>query len=221
MRCQLCASDGGSGRGVVRVLIAADSAVTRAGLESVVTQSPSLSVAGSVSTGNLIEQIRNVQPEVVLLAWRRGLEESLDSWLESGPAFVLLTEDADQPSTAAGFHSGLRAILPLHASAREIAIAIEAAAEGLIVLHPDSVTSQQASGPAPRPAETPDAPLTPREIEVLRLLAEGLANKNIAWKLKISEHTVKFHIASIFTKLNVSSRAEAVAIGIRQGVILL
>jgi len=55
----------------------------------------------------------------------------------------------------------------------------------------------------------------------LRLLAEGFANKNIAWKLKISEHTVKFHIASIFTKLNVSSRAEAVAIGIRQGVILL
>jgi NarL family two-component system response regulator YdfI len=70
-------------------------------------------------------------------------------------------------------------------------------------------------------ATPPDAPLTPREIEVLRLLSEGLANKNIAWKLKISEHTVKFHIASIFTKLNVSSRAEAVAIGIRQGVILL
>jgi len=221
MRCQLCASDGGGGRGVVRVLVTADSAVTRAGLESLVTQSPLLSVAGSVSTGNLIEQIRNVQPDVVLLAWRRGLEQSLDSWLESGPTFVLLTEDADQPSTAAGFHSGLRAILPLHASAREISVAIEAAAEGLIVLHPDSVNSQQAAGPAPRPAEAPDAPLTPREIEVLRLLAEGLANKNIAWKLKISEHTVKFHIASIFTKLNVSSRAEAVAIGIRQGVILL
>jgi len=205
----------------VRVLVAADSAVTRAGLESVVTQSPSLSVAGSVSTGNLIEQIRNVQPDVVLLAWRRGLEESLDSWLESGPAFVLLTEDADHPSTRAGFRSGLRAILPLQASAREIAVAIEAAAEGLIVLHPDAVGSRQAAGPAPRPAEAPDAPLTPREIEVLRLLAEGLANKNIAWKLNISEHTVKFHIASIFTKLNVSSRAEAVAIGIRQGVILL
>jgi DNA-binding NarL/FixJ family response regulator len=134
---------------------------------------------------------------------------------------VLLVEDAEQPSTAAGFHAGLRAILPLQASPREIAVAIEAAAEGLIVLHPDSVDSRHVTGPAPRPAEAPDAPLTPREIEVLRLLAEGLANKNIAWTLKISEHTVKFHIASIFTKLNVSSRAEAVAIGIRQGVILL
>jgi NarL family two-component system response regulator YdfI len=205
----------------VRVLVAADSAVTRAGLESVIAQSPPLSVAGSVSTGNLSEQISVVQPDVVLLAWRRGLEESLDSWLESGPAFVLLTDDADQPPTRGGFRSGLRAILPLQASAREIAVAIEAAAEGLIVLHPDAVNSQHATSPTARPAEAPDAPLTPREIEVLRLLAEGLANKNIAWKLKISEHTVKFHIASIFTKLNVSSRAEAVAIGIRQGVILL
>ena len=213
----------------MRVLVAADSAVTRAGLESVITQRPPLSVAGSVSTGNLIEQIRELQPDVVLLAWRRGLEESLDSWIESGPAFVLLTEDADQPPARAGFHSGLRAILPLQASAREIAVAIEAAAEGLVVLHldamhPDAVNSRQAAGPGTRSAEAPDAPdalLTPREIEVLRLLAEGFANKNIAWKLKISEHTVKFHIASIFTKLNVSSRAEAVAIGIRQGLILL
>jgi len=55
----------------------------------------------------------------------------------------------------------------------------------------------------------------------LRMLAEGLANKNIAWRMGISEHTVKFHIASIFTKLNASSRAEAVAIGMRQGLILL
>ena len=204
----------------MRVLVAADSAVTRAGLESVIAQRPSLTVAGSVSTGDLSEQIREVQPDVVLLAWRRGLE-LLDSWLESGPAFVLLTEDADQPSAAAGFRSGLRAILPLEASPREIAVAIQAAAEGLIVLHPDFVDSRHVAGPALRPAEAPGAPLTPREIEVLRLLAEGLANKNIAWKLKISEHTVKFHIASIFTKLNVSSRAEAVAIGIRQGVILL
>ena len=205
----------------MRILIAAESPITRAGLESVVTQSPSLTVAGSVSTGHLSEQIREAQPDVVLLAWRHGLETSLDAWLESGPAFVLLMEDADQLAAAAGFHSGLRAVLPLRASPREIAVALEAAGEGLIVLHPDALNSRQIPGHAAKPSEAPDAPLTAREIEVLRLLAEGLANKNIAWELKISEHTVKFHIASIFTKLNASSRAEAVAIGIRQGVILL
>ena len=63
--------------------------------------------------------------------------------------------------------------------------------------------------------------LSPREGEILNLLAAGLANKEIAWQLKISEHTVKFHIASLFNKLNASTRAEAVAIGARQGLILL
>jgi DNA-binding CsgD family transcriptional regulator len=64
-------------------------------------------------------------------------------------------------------------------------------------------------------------PLTPREREVLRLLASGLGNKEIAAKLKISEHTAKFHVASILGKLGAASRAEAVSIGMRNGLILL
>ena len=70
-----------------------------------------------------------------------------------------------------------------------------------------------------RPAST--QPLTRREVEMLGMLAEGLANKNIAVRLQISEHTVKTHVASILTKLDAFSRAEAVAIGARQGLILL
>ena len=67
----------------------------------------------------------------------------------------------------------------------------------------------------------PVQPLTPREIEVLRLLADGLANKEIAGKLNISDHTAKFHVAAILEKMNAASRAEAVAIGMRTGLILL
>jgi two-component system, NarL family, response regulator YdfI len=63
--------------------------------------------------------------------------------------------------------------------------------------------------------------LTRRETEILRMIAEGLGNKQIAWQLKISEHTVKFHISSIFNKLDVSSRTEAVTAGIRRGLILV
>jgi len=63
--------------------------------------------------------------------------------------------------------------------------------------------------------------LTARELEVLRMLAEGAANKNIAWKLAISEHTVKFHVAQILGKLNAGTRTEAVTLGIRKGLILL
>jgi len=64
-------------------------------------------------------------------------------------------------------------------------------------------------------------PLTSRELEVLRMLADGIANKNIAWNLKISEHTVKFHVAQILAKLNAGTRTEAVTIGIRKGLIMV
>ena len=70
-------------------------------------------------------------------------------------------------------------------------------------------------------ADTGGAPLTPRELEVLRMMADGAANKEIAWKLAISEHTVKFHVASVMGKLNASSRTEAVTRGLRRGLILM
>ena len=205
----------------MRVLVAADSAVVRAGLEALIQQTPSLSIIGSTHTGALVERINELQPDVVLLEWPRAKDAALEPLLRAGPVFVLLVEDEDTAKIAAGLRSGLRAVLPHHASAHEITAAIEAAAQGLIVLHPDVLATLPWTEPARTPPGDLDASLTPREIEVLRMLAEGLANKNIAWRLGISEHTVKFHIASIFTKLNASSRAEAVAIGIRQGLILL
>jgi DNA-binding NarL/FixJ family response regulator len=204
----------------VRVLVAADSAVVRAGLAALIAQIPSLSLAGSVNPEALAERVRELHPDVVLLEWR-GNHDGLNALLESGPPFVMLVEEDDPAAIAAGLRSGLRAVLPRHASTVEIKAAIEAAAEGLVVLHPEIMTAIQFAEPARKASAELDTALTAREIEVLRMLAEGLANKNIAWKLGISEHTVKFHIASIFSKLHVSTRAEAVATGMRQGLILL
>ena len=205
----------------MRVLVAADSAVVRAGLEALIAQTPSLALAGSAALDGLAGRIREVQPDVVVMEWRREDDDGVESLLKSGPVFVLLTDEEDPAAVAAGFSAGLRALLPHHAQAHEIVAAIEAAANGLIVLHPDMVGSLRFGGQPRRSHAEGDTTLTPREIEVLGLLAEGLANKNIAWKLGISERTVKFHIASIFTKLNASTRAEAVAIGMRQGLILM
>jgi NarL family two-component system response regulator YdfI len=205
----------------VRVLVAADSAVVRAGLEALISQTGSLTVAGSVHPDALAEQIRELEPDVVLVESRRGQEGTLEPLFQSGPAFVWLVEQEDAAAIATGLRSGLRAALPHNASADEITAAIEAAAHGLVVLHPDILASLERTEPVRRTPGEPDGSLTAREIEVLGMLAEGLANKNIAWRLGISEHTVKFHITSIFTKLNASSRAEAVAIGMRQGLILL
>jgi len=122
---------------------------------------------------------------------------------------------------AVALRSGVKAVLPHETTAAEIVAAVQAAAAGLVVLPPDTVDSLLPAAAPTRAPHEPRAALTPREIEVLRMLVEGLGNKEIAWRLGISEHTVKFHIASIFNKLDVSTRTEAVTAGVRQGLILL
>ena len=128
----------------------------------------------------------------------------------------------------------VRALLPRGASGGEIVAAVEAVSAGLFAFGEDAFaallsatprTSEepagQTSAEGPPPAGTELDALTPREREVLDMLAEGLSNKEIAWRMKISGHTVKFHVASIFAKLNVSTRTEAVTQGIRKGLIMM
>ena len=182
---------------MIRVQIAASSAEVRAGLESLVASSPELMVTDSYS-------------DVVLAAL--PLDE-----LTPAPAIVLLGNGAW--STGA-LRLGVRAMLPPDASAAEILAAVQAAAAGMAAIDPGDLESLMAAT-TPQPTAESAAPLTLREVEVLRMLAEGAANKFIAWKLGISEHTVKFHVAQILAKLNAGTRAEAVVLGIRQGLILL
>jgi DNA-binding NarL/FixJ family response regulator len=122
-------------------------------------------------------------------------------------------------------------VLSRDASVEEIVAAISAAAAGLVVIDagvfdaaleaPVAANGMAGTARGSAEAESLVSALSPREIEVLRMMAEGLGNKEIAWRLKISEHTVKFHISSIFTKLDVSSRTEAVTLGVRLGMIPL
>jgi len=182
-------------------------------------------VVGAVEL-SLDEQIDTVQPDVLLVdlgaarvgAWLRDL-----GTLRLPPGVVMLTDD---PRPALGvelLRRGGRAVLPRHASSEEIVAAIEAVAAGLVVLHPEAMTSLRSASLA-RPgavAAVADQRLTAREIEILGLIAEGLGNKAIAARLRISDHTVKFHIASIFAKLSAGSRTEAVTIGVRQGLIMI
>jgi NarL family two-component system response regulator YdfI len=182
-------------------------------------------VVGAVEL-SLDEQIDAVQPDVLLVdlgaarvgAWLRDL-----GTLRLPPGVVMLTDD---PRPALGvelLRRGGRAVLPRHASSEEIVAAIDAVAAGLVVLHPEAMTSLRSASRA-RPgavAAVADQRLTAREIEILGLIAEGLGNKAIAARLRISDHTVKFHIASIFAKLSAGSRTEAVTIGVRQGLIMI
>ncbi|HEX5071606.1 MAG TPA: response regulator transcription factor [Gemmatimonadaceae bacterium] len=217
---------------MIRALIAAASPVVRAGLEALLARSASLAIVGTTSGDTLADDIEAHEPQVVLLA-----VEPRDNTLPNvvtqialspdavprTPAFVLLVDEPSLPWTADALRAGVRSVLPRNAMPDEIIAALEAAAAGLVTL-PAELAIDLVSAPrgtATRPADPPTQPLTRRELEVLGFLAEGLANKNIAARLGISEHTVKTHVASILTKLDAFSRAEAVAIGARQGLILL
>jgi two-component system, NarL family, response regulator YdfI len=222
---------------VIRVLIAAHSAVVRAGLEAIVRSSPELELAGASDPENLEPAVEREQPDVVLVDLELPGDPDPPT-APSGAATVFLSDHPPGAWTAEAFRAGARAVLPRAAAAPEILAAIEApqsafddligdaieaAANGLVVLSPGDL---QALLPFAARAERRNAAaateaLTTRENEVFTMLAEGAGNKVIAWKLGISEHTVKFHVASIMGKLHATSRTEAVAIGIRKGLILL
>lgn len=200
---------------MTRLLIAAPSAVVRAGLETLVAGDPAVEVAGSFADLSSVEALR---PDVVLAAL--PVEELAPPADGVAPAIVLLSADAQPAWSSEVLRLGVRAMLSRNAAPAEVLAAVEAASTGLAVVDPHDLEALlSASNPTAASAES--TVLTPRELEVLRLMAEGAANKNIAWKLGISEHTVKFHVASILAKLNASTRTEAVAIGIRKGMILI
>jgi DNA-binding NarL/FixJ family response regulator len=220
---------------MIRVLVCANTAKELAELEAVIRDSEagSLQLVGSslgrVRLGELIEE---ASPDVLL---ELGHVDDSDDDLQPAElpdasiARVLLVSESELADAMAGMRSGetaIRGVLPEWSSEREIRAALEAVAEGLLVLHPNFADRSLALSTQPardmnRHIDPADQTLSPREREILNLLAAGLGNKQIASQLNISEHTVKFHVTSVFNKLNASSRAEAVAIGARRGLILL
>jgi len=134
------------------------------------------------------------------------------------PAVVVLTDRVTRREIQTALRSGANAVLHRHSSFREIAAALEAAAAGLTALGPAEIDALLPPAP-PDSHEDFAEPLTPREIEVLMLLADGKGNKEIANRLKVSEHTVKFHVSSILGKLGAASRTEAVTEAIRRGLV--
>jgi two-component system, NarL family, response regulator YdfI len=206
---------------VIRLAIAAPSAVVRAGLEALARSDPEIELVGSFPDlaaldGSRQGEMEPPRPDVILAAVAfEDLAPPADGF---APPVVLLATDSQAVWTRDALRAGVRAVLPRESSPGEILSAVAAAANGLAVLDPHDLEALLAT-PVTVAADVPA--LTPRELEVLRMLAEGEANKTIAWKLGISEHTAKFHVASILTKLDAGSRAEAVAIGIRKGMIML
>ena len=208
------------------MLLAAASTVRRAGLETLVKKTPLLKLAGSLHGPLAIAQYAaQLQPDVVLLDFEnenRSFESAALPRIPSGFPVVALIDEPSADWTAHALRSGARAILPRDSGMDEILSAIQAAHAGLVLLDPEVTQDLVARIPTSAAQSSPALDdLTPREIEVLRMLAEGLGNREMAARLGISDHTVKFHISSILDKLGAATRTEAVIMGIRMGIILL
>jgi NarL family two-component system response regulator YdfI len=211
-----------NGGGKTRVLTAAASPPRQAELERIVQENSNLYLVGSVSVLSTVPQrTAELHPDVILI----DLAEPDHQFAiqRTSAAVVALVEDLDRNWSRQLLRGGVLGILPRNSSPAEIASAIHAASRGLLVVEPELIRDLVVSDAARNFESDIDLveELTDREIEVLRMLAEGWANKEIASRLGISDHTVKFHISSILAKLAVSSRTEAVTVGIRKGLILL
>ena len=213
---------------MIRVLIVASSSISQSGLENLLRASTSLQIVRVVSDfGQLSENVEELQPDVLIAeitGQDRTLPEEILNLSEEAPvAIILLVDDANAERDVEAFRNGVRAVLPRNMSPGGIVAAVEAVGAGLAVLLPEGLETLLRESTASHRAVSPPLveALTPREIEVLGMMVEGWGNKEISTRLGISEHTVKFHVASIMGKLNASSRTEAVTSGIRHGLIML
>jgi NarL family two-component system response regulator YdfI len=208
-----------NGGGAIRIAVVATSAVRRAGLESIVRRQAEFHLAGSFGAVASLASSARTELDVIVID-----SDSIRDLLReptSGAAIVLVTDVRDARSIARLLRSGVRAILSRESGPDELLSAIYAACDGLVLLS-TRIAESLAAVYGDQSLEVEDElseEITSRETEVLRMLAEGLVNKDIAARLGISEHTVKFHISSILDKLGASTRTEAVTLGIRRGLI--
>jgi DNA-binding NarL/FixJ family response regulator len=198
------------------ILIIADDPLVRAGLVQLLDDSLKCQIIGQIHSEELIDFLDDAEPEAIIwdVGWTTA--DRFPDWSEVPiPIIALLNDAAD---AAVVWSAGIQALLNRLASADKLIAAIDSAVQGLLTFDP---TLAQSLLPAQSLMPVPIETLTPREIDVLQLLAEGLTNKAIAQRLDISDHTVKFHVNAIMSKLEAQSRTEAVVRATQQGLIVL
>lgn len=236
---------------MIDIVVCADSSITRAGLAAMATTRSSQVVGQTADLEALSQWLQNQRANIAIIELVRIsdrhwqiLRQLADPSAQASPLTLLLLLDEfqgpavlteDEPSQRVSLpeslpwpallKTGTVSLLPLTISSHQLRDAIASLSHGCCLFHPDFAdalfSESAAAGSALEMDEPWREPLTPREIEVLNQLAGGLSNKAIAQVLNISEHTVKFHISAILSKLEVTSRTEALAIGIRLGLVML
>ena len=209
----------------LRLLVVATDPLARAGLAALLTEQDTLLVVGQVEGSKRLQAELDVyQPDVVIwdLGWEPeeglALLEEISAGEENDATFIVVLIP-DEQSAMASRLAGARGVLFRDVDTERLIAAVKGVASGLVVGDPELLNTVIPSALDQTPAL--DEALTPREMEVLQLLAEGFSNKAIGRQLDISDHTVKFHVNAIMGKLGAESRTAAVVQATRLGLILL
>ena len=204
----------------IQVAVLAPTLAARVGLRTLLGASASIQIVAEAADPAGLEDIWGEMELVVVQGGEslEGLEPLLNSETKLG--LLWISDDLQAAQTLRGLPLSTWGLLSSEASSEELIAAIHAIHQGLIVAPRIRIESLWIENP---PGEVDELieQLTPRETETLELLAQGLANKQIALELEISEHTVKFHVSSIYAKLGVTNRMEAVRMGLQLGLITL
>ena len=203
---------------MIKIFIAAATPVTRAGLRAMLS-GPTVQVVGESAT--LTELAASWDAADVLVVGDEDLLRNFRGGDGIRPLGVLaLSNDRRLATILSSLTLSGWGLVPADAPVTQLQSALEAVAQGQVVLSPALATELLQQNPSADQTDfTLDEPLTSREQEILELLSQGLPNKLIARQLGISEHTVKFHVSSLYVKLGASGRAEAVSQGARLGLI--
>lgn len=211
----------------IRVLVVDDQAVVRRGLLAYLAGDPDLDIVGEAEGGaealDLLGRLdaEGRRPNVVLMDLQMQPVDGVESTRQIRARYgdvevVALTSFADEERVRGALEAGATGYVLKDAEPEEVAAAIRAARQGGLRLGADVAHTLVASLRAPRPEHPPE--LTTRELEILRLLGEGRANKEIAAELGISERTARTHVSNILRKLDLSSRTQAALWAVREGL---
>jgi two-component system, NarL family, response regulator LiaR len=214
------------GRGPIRVVLVDDHAVVRKGLRALLDREPGIEVVGEAESGErAVEVQERVRPDVVLMDLEMpgiGGTEATRRISEAHPEarIVILTSHAAEEDVFPALKAGAVGYLLKHSAPDEVLRAIRQAREGETVLHPAiarMVLLDLRRPPKARQREPID-PLSERELDVLRLVARGMSNQEIADHLVVGEATVRSHVSAVLRKLQLSSRTQATLYALREGL---
>jgi NarL family two-component system response regulator LiaR len=209
----------------IRVFLADDHAVVRKGLEALIATQSDMTVIGTAVDGEeAVQQVAVLQPDVILLDLQMPRKTGLEAIQEIKMAdpqarILILTSFSEDDTVFAAIKAGALGYLLKDSSPQELIQAIRNVYNGRSSLHPDialKVIRELNKPPAHLPLT--EEPLTEREVEVLKLVAQGLSNQAIADKLIVSERTVRTHISNILSKLHLANRTQVALYALRQGL---